>query len=55
MEACFEEALIQSYRNFPILYDFTDKNYKNERLKLNAWNKIAEDLRALGFNKDGKY
>ena len=52
--AGLEEALIIAYRNYPILYDFADKNYKNEQIKLNAWSKIAEDLQVMGFNHRGR-
>ena len=30
--AGFEAASINAYRNYPILYDFADKNYKNEQI-----------------------
>ena len=39
--ASFEEALINMYR---MLYDMTLKDYKNEKMKLNVWEKIAEEL-----------
>ena len=32
------------YRMYPVLYDMTLKNYKNEKMKLNVWEKIAEEL-----------
>ena len=40
----FEEALINTYRMYTVLYDMTLKDYKNEKMKLNVWEKIAEEL-----------
>ena len=42
--ASFEEALINMYRIYPVPYDMTLKDYKNEKMKLNVWEKIAEEL-----------
>ena len=42
--ASFEEALINMYRMYPVLYDMTLKDYKNEKMKLNFWEKIAQEL-----------
>ena len=39
-----EEALINTYRMYTVLYDMTLKDYKNEKMKLNVWEKIAEEL-----------
>ena len=40
--ASFEEALINMYRMYPVLYDMTLKDDKNEKMKLNVCEKIAE-------------
>ena len=42
--ASFEEASINMYRMYPVLYDMTLKDYKNEKMKLNVWEKNAEEL-----------
>ena len=39
-----EEALINTYRMYTVLCDMTLKDYKNEKMKLNVWEKIAEEL-----------
>ena len=38
----FEEALINNFRTYPVLYDMSSRDYKNEKLKANVWEKIAE-------------
>ncbi|XP_046839469.1 uncharacterized protein LOC124433726 [Xenia sp. Carnegie-2017] len=47
--AGYEEVLINSFRNFPVLFDLADRNYKNEPMRVNAWHQILDDLRAVGF------
>ena len=41
--ASFEEALINIYRMYHVLYDMTLKDYESEKMKLNVWEKIAEE------------
>lgn len=53
--ASLEEALINSFRAYPALYDMSLKDYKDEKLKGNIWQKIAEEMRAIGFDFSGKY
>ena len=52
--ASFEEALINSFRMFAVLYDMSLKDYKNEKVKGNAWEKITEEMRVIGFNVSGR-
>ena len=52
--ASLEEALINSFRAYPALYDMSLKDYKDEKLKANIWQKIAEEMRAIGFDFSGK-
>ncbi|XP_046862215.1 uncharacterized protein LOC124455600 [Xenia sp. Carnegie-2017] len=47
--AGYEEVLINSFRNFPVLFDLADRNYKNEPMRVNAWHQILDDLRTVGF------
>ena len=42
--ASFEDALINMYRIYPVLYELTLIDYRNEKMKLNVWEKIAEEL-----------
>ena len=52
--ASFEEVLINTYRMYPVLYDMSLKDYKNEKMKQNVWEKIAEELGVLGHCVQGK-
>ena len=47
--ASFEEALINTYRLYPVLYDMSLKDYKNEKMKSNVWEKIAEEMGVMGY------
>ena len=49
-----EESLINSFRNFPVLFDLGDINYKNELMRVNAWDQIIDDVRAVGLTRTGK-
>ena len=53
-EMCsFEEALINSFRTYPVLYDMSLKDYKYEKLKATAWEKIVDEMREIGYNYSG--
>ena len=51
--ASFEEALINSFQTYPVLYYMSMKDYKNEKMKANIWEKIAEEMRMMGYNVSG--
>lgn len=36
------ELFIQTVQNYPVLYDTSHKNYKNNRIKNKIWDSIAE-------------
>ena len=38
---------------YPVLYDMSLKDYKDEKMKSNIWEKIAEEMRVIGFNVAG--
>ena len=35
------------YRIYPVLYELTLIDYRNEKMKLNVWEKIAEELQHM--------
>jgi hypothetical protein len=39
-----EEKLIELVQTFPLLYDSTLKEYRNQTLKESAWLKIAQSM-----------
>jgi len=45
----FDEALIESVRKYPCLYDVTLKEFKINDLKDRAWVKVAESLESEGM------
>ena len=51
--ASFEEALINTFRMYPVLYGMPLKDYKNEKVKANVWDKIAREMRVSGHNVSG--
>ena len=38
---------------YPVLYDMSLKDYKNEKVKANVWEKTAEEMRVNGYNDSG--
>ena len=46
----FDEALIESVRKYPCLYDFTLKEFKQNDPKNRAWVKVAESLESEGMH-----
>ena len=45
--------LILTFRMYPVLYDMPLKDYKNEKVKANVWDKIAREMRVSGHNVSG--
>jgi hypothetical protein len=43
------EQLIEAVRGFPCLWQVSNKSYKDQRARENAWEKVAEET---GFTKD---
>jgi len=46
----FDELLINSVQQYPCLYNNKLKEFKDNRMKTNAWRKVAEEL-----DSNGKY
>ena len=47
-----DELLIEMVRRYPCLYDKTAKDYKNARMREEAWRGIADVLNMTGRTKD---
>lgn len=45
-----DEKLIECFRNYPVLYKLTDKNYKDNSIKENARKEISQVI-----GKNGMY
>jgi len=45
-----DEKLIECVRNYPVLYKLSDKNYKDNSVKENAWKEISHFV-----GKNGMY
>lgn len=50
MAAIKPEELIESVRNFPVLYDQTQEQYRNSDYKDITWKKVAMELNVEGKN-----
>ena len=48
----FNELLIDEVSSRPVLYDKTNKHYKDQSVKMKAWAEIAS---VLGGDLSGKY
>ena len=44
----FDELLINSVRDYPCLYNCKLKEFKDNRIKENAWKKVAAELDSSG-------
>jgi len=44
-----DEKLIEYVRNYPVVYKLTDKNYKDNSIKENAWKEISHVIRKNGM------
>lgn len=45
-----DEKLIRMVQSYPVLYDLSDKNYKNNYIKENVWKEIS-----IAIGNDGTY
>lgn len=45
-----DEKLIGMVQSYPVLYDLSDKNYKNNYIKENVWKEIS-----IAIGNDGTY
>ena len=43
----FDELLINSVQQYPCLYNNKLKEFKDNRMKTNAWRKVAEELDSI--------
>lgn len=50
MAAIKPEELIESVRNFPVLYDQSQEQYRNSDYKDTIWKKVAKELNVEGKN-----
>jgi len=44
-----DEKLIECVRNYPVLYALKDKNYRDNSIKENVWEKISDFLGKTGM------
>jgi hypothetical protein len=44
----FDEILINSVRDYPCLYNCKLKEFKDNRIKENAWKKVAAEVESSG-------
>lgn len=44
-------VLCELVSKYKCLYDLQDKNYKDQNMKDNAWEKVADNLKQPGKNK----
>ena len=42
-----EEALAEAVRCYPVLYDKSMKEFKDQKMKENAWKKVAESVAGI--------
>ena len=42
-----EEALAEAMRCYPVLYDKSMKEFKDQKMKENAWKKVAESVAGI--------
>ena len=49
MSHAVQEALIESVRKRPILYDFTNKDYKDDVKKNQYWELVGEEVNLTGM------
>ncbi|XP_046684479.1 transcription factor Adf-1-like [Homalodisca vitripennis] len=54
MAAIKAEELIESVRNFPVLYDQTQEQYRNSDYKDIIWKKVAKELNVEGQEEECK-
>ena len=38
-----EERLVEAVRNYPVLYDKSDKDFKDKNKRLLAWEDVAQE------------
>lgn len=44
-----DACLVESVRNYPVIYDANDANFRNNFRKSQAWLQVVEDLRKKGY------
>lgn len=45
-----EEKLIEKVRQYEILYNHSSREYRNQRMRQEAWEEIAGELKITGNN-----
>ena len=54
-ETCVdEEALAEAVRCYPVLYDKSMKEFKDQNMKENAWKKVAESVGGITSGRRSK-